>query len=133
MGKLLRMAWRNVWRNGRRTAIALIAVALGLALMLFFDGLMGGAKQAVYGNTVKLQGGNVQVHAPGYRERGKHMPLLPLADADTAARAVRGHPGVVAVAQRIETSGMVSGREGTFPVVITGIEPDREAPRRGGI
>jgi putative ABC transport system permease protein len=128
MGKLLRMAWRNVWRNGRRTAIAFIAIALGLTLMLFFDGLFGGAKQAIYGNTVKLQGGNVQVHAPGYREKAKRMPLLPLVDADTVAQAARGQPGVVAAAQRIETSGMVSSREGTFPVVITGIEPDREAP-----
>jgi putative ABC transport system permease protein len=128
MGRLLRMAWRNVWRNGRRTAIAFIAIALGLTLMLFFDGLLGGAKQAIYGNTVKLQGGNVQVHAPGYREKAKRMPLLPLADADTVAQAARGQRGVVAAAQRIETSGMVSNREGTFPVIITGIEPEREAP-----
>jgi cell division protein FtsX len=46
MGKLVKMAWRNVWRNRRRTVIAVIATALGLALMLFFDGLMDGAKQA---------------------------------------------------------------------------------------
>ena len=52
MGKLLKMAWRNVWRNRRRTVIAVIAIALGLALMLFFDGLLGGTKQAIYGNTL---------------------------------------------------------------------------------
>jgi len=128
MGKLLRMAWRNVRRNGRRTVIAVIAIALGLALMLFFDGLMGGAKQAIYGNTVKLQGGNVQVHAPGYREKAKRMPLLPLADDEAAVQAALAQPQVVAASRRIETSGMVSSREGTMPVVITGIEPVREAP-----
>jgi ABC-type lipoprotein release transport system permease subunit len=121
------MAWRNVWRNRRRTLIAVIAIALGLALMLFFDGMLGGAKQAIYGNTVKLQGGNVQVHAPGYRERAKRLPLLPLADPDTAVRAALAQPQVVAASKRIETSGMVSSREGTFPVVITGLEPEQEA------
>jgi ABC-type lipoprotein release transport system permease subunit len=126
MGKLLRMAWRNVWRNRRRTVIAVIAISLGLALMLFFDGLMGGSKQAIYGNTVKLQGGNVQVHAPGYREKAKRMPLLPLADADAAVEAALATPDVIAASQRIETGGMVSSREGTFPIVITGIEPERE-------
>ena len=37
-------------------------------------------------------------------------------------------PEVVAVSQRIETGGMVSSREGTMSVVITGIEPEQEAP-----
>jgi ABC-type lipoprotein release transport system permease subunit len=128
MGKLFRMAWRNVWRNGRRTVIAVIAIALGVAFLLFFDGLYGGTGQAIYGNFVKLQGGNVQVHAPGYREKAKRLPLLPLANAEVAMQAALGQPHVVGVSRRINTSGMVSSREGTFPVVITGIEPEREAP-----
>jgi putative ABC transport system permease protein len=127
MGRLARIAWRNVWRNRRRTLIAVIAIALALALMLFFDGLLGGAKQAIYGNTVKLQGGNVQVHAPGHRERAKRFPLLPLADPDAITQAALAQPDVVAASQRIETSGMLSSREGTMPVVITGVEPERTA------
>ena len=127
MGRLARIAWRNVWRNRRRTLIAVIAIALALALMLFFDGLLGGAKQAIYGNTVKLQGGNVQVHAPGYRERAKRLPLLPLADPEAITQAALAQPDVVAASQRIETSGMLSSREGTMPVVITGVEPERTA------
>ena len=127
MGRLATIAWRNVWRNRRRTVIAVIAIALALALMLFFDGLLGGAKQAIYGNTVKLQGGNVQVHAPGYRERAKRLPLLPLADPDAVIQAASAQPKVVAASQRIETSGMLSSREGTLPVVITGVEPEQTA------
>ncbi len=128
MGKLLIMAWRNVWRNRRRTVIAGIAIALGLALILVFDGMLGGMNEALYGNTVKLQGGNVQVHAPGYREKANRLPLLPLADPGAAVEAALAQPKVVAVAQRIETGGMVSSREGTMPIVITGIEPEQEAP-----
>ena len=128
MGKFLIMAWRNVWRNWRRTVIAVIAIALGLALMLVFDGMLGGMNQALYGNTVKLQGGHVQVHAPGFREKANRMPLLPLVDPRAAAEAALAQPEVVAVVQRIETGGMVSNREGTMAVVITGIEPEQEAP-----
>jgi ABC-type lipoprotein release transport system permease subunit len=128
MGKLLIMAWRNVWRNWRRTVIAVTAIALGLALMLVFDGMLGGMNEALYGNTVKLQGGHVQVHAPGFREKANRLPLLPLVDPGAAVEAALAQPEVVAVAQRIETGGMVSSREGTMAVVITGIEPEQEAP-----
>jgi len=128
MGKLLIMAWRNVWRNWRRTVIAGIAIALGLTLILMFDGMLGGMNEALYGNTVKLQGGNVQVHAPGFREKANRVPLLPLVDPGAAVEAALAQPEVVAVAQRIETGGMVSSREGTLSVAITGIEPEQEAP-----
>jgi ABC-type lipoprotein release transport system permease subunit len=128
MGKLLIMAWRNVWRNWRRTVIAGIAIALGLTFMLFFDGMLGGISQVLYGNMVKLQGGHVQVHAPGFREKANRLPLLPLAESGAAVEAALAQPEVVAVVQRVETGGMVSSREGAMAVVITGIEPEQEAP-----
>ena len=128
MGKLLRMSWRNVWRNWRRTIIAVVAISLGLVLLLIFDGMLGGAEQAMYGNVVKLQGGNVQIHAPGYREKANRMPLLPLADAEAVVQAALAQPQVIEASRRINTGGMVSSHEGTFPVAIVGIEPEAEAP-----
>ncbi len=127
METLLRMAWRNVWRNWRRTVIAGIAIALGLTLILVFDGFLGGMNEALYGNTVKLQGGHVQIHASGFREKANRLPLLPLLDPGAAVEAALAQPEVVAVSQRIETGGMVSSRAGTMPVAITGIEPEQEA------
>jgi ABC-type lipoprotein release transport system permease subunit len=128
MGKLLRMAWRNVWRNWRRTLIALLAIALGLTALIFMDGLIGGSRQAIYGNAVRLQGGNLQVHAPGYREKAKRLPLLPLADANVVVQAALAQPQVVAASRRINTGGFASSREATLPVLISGIEPEQEAP-----
>ena len=128
MGKLLRMAWRNVWRNRRRTLIALVAITLGLVFLMFMDGSIAGFQQAIFGNAVRLQGGNVQVHAPGYREKSKRLPLLPLADAESVVQAARAEPQVIAASRRINTGGFVSSREATLPVAITGIEPEEEAP-----
>jgi ABC-type lipoprotein release transport system permease subunit len=128
MAKLLRLAWRNVWRNRRRTLIALVAIALGLTFLVFMDGSIAGFQQAIFGNAVRLQGGNVQVHAPGYREKAKRLPLLPLVDAASVVQAARAQPQVIVASRRINTGGFVSSREATMPVVITGIEPEREAP-----
>jgi ABC-type lipoprotein release transport system permease subunit len=128
MGKLARMAWRNVWRNKRRTLIAVVAIGLGLVFLAFMDGSIAGFQQAIFGNAVRLQGGNVQVHAPGYREKAKRLPLLSLADAGAVVQAARAQSQVVAASRRINTGGFVSSREATMPVMITGIEPELEAP-----
>ncbi len=128
MVKFSKLAWRNLWRNWRRTAIALVAIVMGVILLLFFDGLLEGSDQAVFGNAVRLYGGNIQVHAPGFLDKASRYPLLPLDDAGAVVQAARAQPHVVAAARRINTGGMVSSREGAYPVVITGIEPEVEAP-----
>lgn len=128
MGKQLKLAWRNVWRNWRRTLIALLAIALGLILVLISNGILDGSEKAAFGNAVRLQGGNVQVHAAGYRQKAKWMPLYPLKDANIAVQTALTQPMATAATRRINTSGLISNREGALPVVITGIEPEREAP-----
>ena len=61
----LRLAWRNVWRQRRRTLLIAVGMGVTMALLVFYDGLIGGFEQAIYGNAIQLLGGNIQVHAPG--------------------------------------------------------------------
>lgn len=124
----LRLAWRNIWRHRRRTAIVVTAMGLGLALMMFYDGVIEGFNQAIYGNAIRVLGGNIQVHAPGYRQKVESTPLLPLTDGGFVVQTALRHPEVVAATQRIVTGGLVSNRQGAFPVSIVGIEPEAEAP-----
>jgi ABC-type lipoprotein release transport system permease subunit len=127
MGKFIKMAWRNMWRNWRRTAIATIAIVLGLVLLIFMDALIKGSDQAIFGNAVRLYGGNVQIHAPGFRDKASRLPLIPLENADMVVEIVRAQPEVVAVSKRINTGGIVGSLEGAYPVNITAIEPESEA------
>jgi ABC-type lipoprotein release transport system permease subunit len=127
MMKYVKMAWRNMWRNWRRTLIASIAIVLGMILLIFMDALIRGSDQAIYANAVRLYGGNVQVHAPGFRDKSSRLPLLPLEDAEVVVANVIDKPNVVNVSRRISTGGMVSNREGTYPVSITAIQPESEA------
>jgi hypothetical protein len=96
MGTWFSLAWRNMWRNWRRTAIALAAMVLGVILLLMMDGAIKGSDQAMFGNAVRLYGGNVMVHAPGFREQETRLPLLPLADPAAVVQAARRLPQVVA-------------------------------------
>ncbi len=127
MGKSFKLAWRNMWRNWRRTAIALVAIVLGLVLLIFFDGMITGSDQAIFGNAVKIYGGNLQVHAPGYRDKVRRLPLLPLENADAVVAAAAENPDVVAAARRINTGGVVLSGDKSLPVTITGVDPAVEA------
>jgi ABC-type lipoprotein release transport system permease subunit len=117
-----------MWRNWRRTSIALVAMVLGVILLLLMDGAIKGSDQAMFGNAVRLYGGNVMVHAPGYREKEARLPLLPLADPAAAVQAARGLPQVLAATERINTSGMIISRDTNASVEIVGIDPAGEAP-----
>jgi ABC-type lipoprotein release transport system permease subunit len=126
MRLFLRLAWRNVWRHRTRTMIIVLAIGLGLAMMMLYDGLITGFDQAIYGNAIRVLGGNIQVHAQGFRVKADQTPLLPLADDQAVVKTALAQPEVLAATRRINTGGLASSREGAFAVSITGIEPEKE-------
>ena len=126
MSIMFKMAWRNIWRHTRRTVIIVLAISMTLALMMWYDGLINGWTDAIYGNAVKVLGGNIQVHAEGYRAEANSNPLFPLADPQAVIKAAEANPLTLAATQRIKTGGLVTSREGAFSVGIIGGEPEKE-------
>jgi ABC-type lipoprotein release transport system permease subunit len=124
----LRLAWRNIWRHRRRTLIVVLAIGLSMALMMMYDGLMAGFNEAIYANAIKVMGGNIQVHAAGYRDQMDETPLMPLESDQAVLDAALAQPQVEMAARRVNTGGMATSREGAFSVAITGIEPEKEGP-----
>ena len=76
-------------------------MALGLAMMMMYDGLMSGFDQAIYGNAIKVLGGNIQIHAEGYRTETGQNPLLPLPDDQAVVQAALAQPLVQTATRRI--------------------------------
>ncbi len=64
-----RIAWRNLWRNWKRTAITFAAVAMSTAVLIASYALMGGWTDAMMKSVTNLSVGEVQVHHPEYRTR----------------------------------------------------------------
>lgn len=123
----LRLAWRNIWRHKRRTINIILAMSLSLGLMMWYDGLIDGFNNAIYGNAIRVLGGNIQIHAGGYREKVDSNPLLPLENDAAVISTALAHPDVISATPRIVTGGLLSNREGAFGVSIIGIDPDAEA------
>lgn len=126
MSLFLRIAWRNVWRQRRRTILIAVGMGVTMSMLVLYDGLIAGFEQAIYGNAIQLLGGNIQVHADGYSEESGSKPLLPMENPDAVVQAAEGHPDVVVASKRIVTGGLVTNREGAFAISIIGVEPDKE-------
>lgn len=63
---MFQLAWRNLWRNSRRTIITLIALSLSTAILLVTDALMVGFVQHTIDNATNLSVGEAQIHDPEY-------------------------------------------------------------------
>jgi putative ABC transport system permease protein len=96
--------------------------------MMWYDGLIGGFNEAIYGNAIRVLGGNVQIHAAGYGAEVNQLPLLPLPNDVALAQAAAAQPQAMAATRRINTGGIATTREGAFGITIVGVEPEKEAP-----
>src|SRR3972149_581618 len=124
MNLYLRLAWRNVWRQRRRTLLIAVGMGVALSMLGLYDGLIAGFEQAIYGNAIQLLGGNIQAHAPGYNDKARRKPLLPMDNPDAIVQAAEAPPNVGAASKRSGTGGWVRHRERTFSVPIIGVETD---------
>ena len=93
-----------------------------MILLIFLGGLYGGYDEAVFANAVRLYGGNIQIHAPGFRDKADRLPLIPLEDADQVVQTAMAHPEVLLASERINTSGMIIAGGEIYPLTITGIQ-----------
>ncbi len=123
----LRMAWRNIWRHRRRTVIVVAAMAFCMALLTLYDGVVAGFEEAIYGNAIKLLGGNIQVRGEGYGEKSSDNPMVPVDDYQSVVEVANRQENVINALPRINTGGLTTNREGAFPVNIIGFDPILEA------
>jgi ABC-type lipoprotein release transport system permease subunit len=136
---LLQIAWRNLWRNRRRTALTLVAVSLGLAAMLAMTAMMRAYGDRMIEALIGSSTGHVQIHREGYRRDQQFTLTIP--DAPAVLEAVRANPGVEAAAGRIYGFAHAAfvrgdgaavrgggGQDVASPVVgLVGMEPEAEA------
>ena len=74
---LFRYAWRNLWRNRRRTAITLAAVTLNTAILIASYGLMEGMVKHMVASATNIFIGEVQIHARGYEDDLSFFKSIP--------------------------------------------------------
>ncbi len=123
---ILRLAWRNLWRNGRRTAVVLVAVSVGIAGAMLSMAINYGMVVQMIETAISTELGHLQIHARGF-DRNPELATR-LADGGRAAEAaLDAMTRVRAHARRVVGEGLVTSTRSSAGVRVVGIEPDREA------
>ncbi len=130
LGVYLHLAWHNVIRNARRSALTAAAMSLGLAFLVFGRALNDGAHESWVTGGVRMGTGHVAFEAPGYlasRSLADRLaaPLVAAADSALGTPAVARE--VRAVSPRLTVSGLASSAASALPVRVEGVDPALEA------
>jgi ABC-type lipoprotein release transport system permease subunit len=122
----VRLAWRNLWRNPRRTGVILTAVCIGVWSMIFLGSLMRGIMQGMIDNGISTLTGHLLIQHRDYPQDPSVANSL--AETRTLNQALMSAlPAGSLVARRIKVSAVVSNARHTTGVRLVGIDPEDEA------
>ncbi len=119
---LLRLAWRNIWRNRRRSLVTIGAMTLALLVLVLYSGLVRGYIAAMEEDIVGLELGDIQVFAPGYLDHAslytRISPATPLIGRLEAAG--------FRVSPRLLAGALAAHGQESAGVLLRGIDPARD-------
>lgn len=124
MNLVLRLAWRNLWRQPRRTWLTTGAMVFANMLLVFMMSLQFGMYGLMIDNSLQLFTGHLQVQAPGYKDEQKMRQTVP--DILALTERVRSKFPDSRVAARGSTFALLASEERTYGVAIYGVEAEFE-------
>jgi ABC-type lipoprotein release transport system permease subunit len=124
--ELLKIAWRNLWRNRRRSLITLASIYFSVFFAVTMRGYHLGMWKNLLDGVLHSYTGYLQVHATGYWEN-KTLDYTFSWDEKLKA-SLASHKEVKDLIPRLESFGLASSGEKTKAVLVAGIQPDLEIP-----
>ena len=122
----LQLAWRNIWRNPRRTTVILAAVIIGVWSMIFLGALMRGIAVGMVKNGIATLTGHIQIHHKGYRDD----PAIEnsIFNRQIVAKALsESLPPRAQWTSRVRVNAIANNARHSSGVTMVGIEPRAEA------
>ncbi|MBW1841408.1 MAG: ABC transporter permease [Deltaproteobacteria bacterium] len=119
------MAWRNIWRNPRRTLLTVSAIAFACMLLVFMLSFQFGSYETMINSSVKIHSGHLQVQARGYQDKQSMQLVVP--DPEFIGAILTGIPEVDAYTYRAKAFSLVSSKDRTYGALVVGIDPALES------
>ena len=120
--KIIKVSWRNLWRNPIRTNVTISAVAICIAILIIFQSMIVGLIEKAEFNTTNLIIGEVQVHAEGYLDdRSIYKSLQNIEEIHSIAK--ENNIGLV---ERSYGFGLISSGTKSAGTQFWGINPESE-------
>ena len=121
---LLTLAWRNIWRNKKRSLIIISAVAVGLCCGLFASAAMFGMWDSMINTTIDRDIGHFQIHSKSFEDEKLVTDTIP--GFENILSRLKATKYVTGVSSRILIEGMASSATTSNGVRILGINPETE-------
>ena len=121
---VIKLAWRNLWRNHRRTLIMVGAVTIGAWAMIFMTALLRGMVDEMVKGGVRALPGHVQIHHPGFLDDPSVDNLMP--EPGRQIEAALDVDGVVRWTSRVRVPAVISSERESRGVTLIGIDPEEE-------
>ena len=118
------LAWRNIWRNKKRSLIIIAAIAVGLCCGLFASAAMFGMYDSIITTTIDRDLGHFQIHSKAYEDEKLITDTIPHLQ-DILAR-LQTEKNVKGVSSRLLAEGMAASAATSNGVRILGIDPHKE-------
>lgn len=121
---LLKLAWRNLWRQKRRTLLTASALALALVLSLLMRSFQEGSYSANIDTVARLSTGLIQLQHPEFKESQSIDDLLPA--TPEFIQFALSHKLLSTVLPRIESFALAASGNKSKGVLVFGIDADAE-------
>jgi putative ABC transport system permease protein len=124
---LIRIAFRNIFRNRRRTLITVMVLVFGVVAMMMFGGYKEISFWGIREGAARARFGHLQVYAEGFAQADSQRPLTRgLRDIDHLRREIERDPRVEMTAAQISIMGLISNGEKSEAFLATAVEPSRD-------
>jgi ABC-type lipoprotein release transport system permease subunit len=121
---LLTLAWRNIWRNKKRSLIIISAIAVGLCCGLFASATMFGMWDSMINTTIDRDLGHFQIHSKAFEDEKLLTDTIP--NFENVISTIKIYKNVTGVSSRILIEGMASSATTSNGVRILGINTEIE-------
>jgi ABC-type lipoprotein release transport system permease subunit len=118
------LAWRNLWRNHRRTMVMVSAITIGVWAMIFMSALMRGMVNDMVRDGIRALPGHVQVHHPDFRDDPSILNLIPT--SDSVLTAAFSQAGLNGWSSRVKVPAVISSERESRGVTLIGVDPALE-------
>ena len=124
MKMFITLAWRNVWRNKRRSIITIVSISFAVLLACFMRSIQLGSYERMIENAARFYTGYVQVHQKGYWDDKIIDNVFESDDALTST--VEQIPGVNVAVPRVESFALAAYGTKTKGAMVLGVDPNKE-------
>jgi ABC-type lipoprotein release transport system permease subunit len=124
MKETLKIAWRNLWRNSRRTLITVASIFFGVFFSVFMSSLQEGSFENMVDNMVRFYSGYMQIQESEYQDlRSVNNSFAPSPEIE---HKINNSKYVTQTTRRVETFALAGSEKTSFPAMVFGIQPDKE-------